>query len=60
MYIKDITIGQTIKFGIHVRTGIKNIKGEVIAINVNHFTLQQARYRESYQYKDIITEVIAI
>jgi len=60
MLIKDITIGQTIKFGIHVRGGIKNIKGKVFAINTNHFTMQHANYRECYQFKDIVTEVINV
>ena len=58
MLIKDIKVGQYIKFGIEVRGGIKNIKGEVFAVNTNHFTMQLKGYRESYQYKDIVTEVV--
>ena len=58
MLIKDIKVGQYIKFGVEVRGGIKNIKGEVFAVNTNHFTMQVQEYRESYQYKDIVTEVI--
>jgi len=58
MLIEDIKAGQYIKFGIEVRGGIKNIKGEVFAVNTNHFTVQLKGYRESYQYKDIVTEVV--
>ena len=58
MLIQDIKVGQTIKFGIEVRGGIKNIKGKVFAVNANHFTMQLKGYRESYQYKDIVTDVI--
>jgi len=58
MLIKDIKVGQYIKFGIEVRGGIKNIKGKVFAVNSNHFTMQLKGYRESYQYKDIVTEVV--
>ena len=58
MLIKDIKVGQYIKFGVEVRGGIKNIKGEVVAVNGNHFTMQLQGYRESYQYKDIVTGVV--
>ena len=58
MLIQDIKVGQYIKFGVEVRGGIKNIKGEVFAVNTNHFTVQLKGYRESYQYKDIVTDVI--
>jgi len=58
MLIQNIKVGQTIKFGIEVRGGIKNIKGKFFAVNTNHFTMQLKGYRESYQYKDIVTEVV--
>ncbi|MGV8982134.1 hypothetical protein [Clostridium sp.] len=57
MDIKDIKVGQSIKFGIMVKSNIKNLKGKVFAVNTNHFTVQHENFKESYQFNDIVTEV---